>query len=140
MTEINGGCACGAVRFSVSGPLMGMGVCYCTDCQKAAGGSPAYVGIAAKGSLQVTRGEPKVYISKGDSGQESGRAFCADCGSPLYSLLGPGLPITPVKMGALDSPPELPIAMQLYTDSAQSWHLMHEGAPQFAKAPPAPPV
>jgi len=48
MSDIEGGCACGAVRFKIAGPMMGAGTCHCVDCQKASGGGPAYVALAPK--------------------------------------------------------------------------------------------
>ena len=134
-----GGCACGAVRFSVSGPLMGVGVCHCTDCQKASGGAPNYVALAPKAAFEVTKGEARVYTCKGDSGGDIGRAFCADCGSPLWSVTGADAPFTPVKLGALDDNSDLTPMLHLYTGSAPPWHLMHAGLPTFEKAPPFPP-
>lgn len=29
MSELTGGCACGAVRFEITAPLVGVGVCHC---------------------------------------------------------------------------------------------------------------
>ena len=137
MSDITGGCACSKVRFKVTAPFMGMAVCHCLDCQQASGGGAVYVAVAPKGSVEVTKGQPKLYTCVADSGQEVDRAFCADCGSPLYSLLGPDLPITAVKVGALDDASGLTPSMHLYTDSAPPWHLMHDGIPHFPKAPPA---
>jgi hypothetical protein len=66
------------------------------------------------------------------------RAFCAECGSPLWSH-PPGGGFTPVKLGALDDSADLAPMLHLYTSSAQPWHLMHEGLPRFPKMPPGPP-
>ena len=91
--------------------------------------------------LLPTAGEAKVYTSKGDSGADIGRAFCADCGTPLWSIPGAGAPFFPVKLGALDDSSAFAPALHLYTDSAQPWHLMGEGLPRFPKMPPmAPPT
>ncbi|HEY2359365.1 MAG TPA: GFA family protein [Phenylobacterium sp.] len=140
MSDITGGCACGKVRFKITAPLMGVGVCHCRDCQKASGGGPSYSAIAPKGALEVTKSEAKVYTSKSDTGADIGRAFCPDCGSPLWSVLDASSPIMPVKLGALDDASSLSPQLHLYTDSAQPWHLMHEGIPRFPKMPPmAPP-
>ena len=140
MTDREGGCACGAVRFKVTAPFLGVGVCHCTDCQKGSGGGPNYVALAPKDAFVVTKGEAKVYSCKGDSGADIGRAFCADCGSPLWSVPGAGAPFQPVKLGALDDNSDLTPSLHLYTASAPPWHLMHEGLPAFPKAPPfAPP-
>jgi hypothetical protein len=138
MTDREGGCACGAIRFKITAPFMGVGVCHCTDCQKASGGGPNYVALAPGGALEVTRGEAKVYVSKGDSGGEVGRAFCAECGSPLWSI-PPGAPFMPIKLGALDDSADLTPMLHLYVASAPPWHLTHEGLPKFDKAPPGPP-
>jgi len=42
MTSHEGGCLCGAVRFTVVGDPVVAGACYCRDCQYASGGGPAY--------------------------------------------------------------------------------------------------
>jgi hypothetical protein len=140
MTEITGGCACGKVRFKLTGPPMGVGVCHCLDCQKASGGGPSYSAIVARDAFEVTKGEAKVYKSRADSGADVGRAFCVECGTPLWSGLGAESPILPVKLGALDDSASLAPSLHLYTVSAKTWHLMHEGLPRFPKMPPmAPP-
>ena len=122
MTDRTGGCACGAIRFKITAPLMGVGVCHCT----------------AKTAFEVTKGNAKLYVSKGDSGEDACRAFCSDCGSPLWSLPAHA-PFVPVKLGALDETSDLAPTLHLYTASAPSWHLMHPGLPQFPKMPPSPP-
>ena len=136
MTEITGGCACGKVRFSLSQPAFGVGVCHCTDCQKSSGGAPNYVALFPKAAFTVTKGEARIYTCQGDSGADIGRAFCADCGSPLWSLPGGDAPFFPVKLGALDDPAAYQPTLHLYTDSAQPWHLMHDDLPRFPKMPP----
>lgn len=139
MSERTGGCACGAIRFKINAPLIAVGICHCTDCQKASGGAPNYVGLAPKTAFEVTRGTPKVYTSKAGSGADAGRAFCADCGSPLWSVSA-SAPFFPVKLGALDSNSDLTPALHIYVSSAQPWHLMHDGLPRFPKMPPPPPA
>ena len=140
MSDIEGGCACGAVRFKITAPAMAVGVCHCLDCQKSSGGGPNYVALFPKTSFELTKGEAKVYECKGDSGADIGRAFCADCGTPLWAIPAPMTPFFPVKLGALDDRADYMPSLHLYTDSAQPWHLMHEGLPRFPKAPPmAPP-
>jgi hypothetical protein len=138
MTDRTGGCACGAIRFKISAPLVGVGVCHCTDCQKASGGPPNYVALAPKTSFEVTKGEARVHLCKGDSGEDAGRAFCGDCGSPLWSLLTQA-PLVTVKLGALDDTSDLSPTVHLYVASAPPWHLMHPGLPTFPKMPPFPP-
>ena len=137
MSERNGGCACGAIRFKVSAPLMGVGVCHCTDCQKASGGGANYVALVPVGGFEVTKGEAKTYIRKAGSGKDVTRCFCGECGTPLWSRSSDG-PFVPVKLGAFDDNSDLTPGLHVYVDSAAPWHLMHEGLPRFPKMPPMP--
>ncbi|WP_461619492.1 GFA family protein [Bradyrhizobium sp. 23AC] len=86
----------------------------------------------------IVRGGPKVYVSKPESGEDAKRAFCPECGTPLWSV-PPGAPFTTVKLGALDDNSDLIPGLHLFVSSAAPWHRMHEGLPQFPKMPPSPP-
>jgi hypothetical protein len=99
------------------------------------------VALAPKLGFAVTKGQDmiKVYTSKADSGGEVGRAFCSNCGTPLYTLTSETIPFYPVKVGALDDASTYTPGIHLYMDSAQPWHLTHPGLPQFAKMPPMGP-
>ena len=138
MVERTGGCACGAVRFKITAPFLGVGVCHCTDCQKASGGAPNYLGLAPSSAFAVTKGEARAFRRKGDSGSEVVRAFCSECGTPLWSVPA-NEPFIPVKLGALDDTSDLMPNLHLYVASAPKWHLMHEGLPAFPGMPPSAP-
>jgi hypothetical protein len=63
MTDRTGGCACGAIRFKITAPLMGVGVCHCTDCQKASGGGPNYVALAPKTASKSRRDYHRLSVA-----------------------------------------------------------------------------
>jgi hypothetical protein len=136
--ERTGGCACGAIRFEITAPFIGVGACHCTDCQKASGGGPNYVALTPKSALLVTRGEAKLYLRNGDSGAEVARAFCSDCGTPLWGIPA-HQPFTTVKLGALDDHSDLTPAIHVYATSAPRWHVIEDGLPSFPKMPPPVP-
>ena len=133
-TGAMGGCACGAIRFQISAPA-GLGVCHCRACQYASGGGAAYVALAPKGSLQVTAGSAKIHFTAADSGARIGRAFCADCGTPLYSLVPPTTPFDIVNAGALDDRSSLQPVLEVYTQSAPPWHAFHPDVPAYPGSP-----
>ena len=70
--------------------------------------------------------------------QDAGRAFCRECGSPLWSVSAHA-PFIPVKLGALDDSSDIKPGLHLYEAFAAPWHLMHEGLPTFRKMPPSSP-
>lgn len=136
--ERSGGCACGAIRFKVKAPFVGVGACHCSDCQKASGGGPNYVALLPHAAFEVTKGEPVRFAKQGDSGATVHRAFCGDCGTPLWSEPAHE-PFMPIKVGALDDASDLTPQMHIYTGSAPDWHQTQEGAACFEKMPPPMP-
>jgi len=129
-----GGCACGAIRFELTAEPIGTGACHCTACQKLSGGGPNFVALLPKGTVKVTRGNPHIFTGTGDSGGKVERAFCADCGTPLWSV-PEHAPFMTLKVGALDSSDDLAPAMHIYTASAPKWHHLPTDVPNFAKMP-----
>jgi hypothetical protein len=73
-----GGCQCGAVRFSVAGPLGRASICHCRMCQKAFA-SPYGALVSAPEGLAWTRGAPSYF----QSSNRVRRGFCPACGTPL---------------------------------------------------------
>jgi len=132
-----GGCACGAIRFQVTAPLLSVGACHCTDCQKGSGGGPNYVAVATAESFEVTQGSAKSFSTVGDSGAPATRFFCADCGTPLWSQPD-FIPIRPIKIAAFDDAADLIPTSHIYMDSAPDWHLVSDEAMVFPKMPPPP--
>ncbi|MCJ2181575.1 GFA family protein [Novosphingobium sp. 1949] len=130
-----GGCACGAIRFTTQVAPVGTGACHCTHCQKLAGGGPNYVALFAKGAVAVTKGLPGVYHDSGDSGGAVERAFCTTCGTPLWSV-PEHAPFMTVKVGAFDEIGDLGPAMHIYTASAPGWHPIPDDRPTFEQMPP----
>lgn len=94
MTDITGGCQCGAVRYRADG-LGRASICHCRMCQKAFGGFFGPL-VSAEG-LTWTRGERSVFHSS----NRNWRGFCANCGTPLTYEFEGG---TELAIGTLDRP------------------------------------
>lgn len=92
-------------------------------------------GVPSK-AFSVEKGEAKVYITKGDSGKDVFRSFCAECGSTLYSTceVMPGLHF--VEAGSMDDASWLKPSSHIYTSSAQPWARIPADMEQHAKMPP----
>ena len=123
-----GGCLCGAVRYSVAWPPAAVMTCSCRHCQKQAGSALSVVLMFARDAVEV-RGELKTYVDRGTSGQDIWRRFCSICGSPV-------LTDTPraerhgiifVKGGTLDEVTDLKPTAHYWTESAQPWMRYPDG-------------
>ncbi|WP_176399667.1 GFA family protein [Novosphingobium sp. B 225] len=124
-----GGCRCGAVRFSLSGQPLGGIACHCRDCQYVAGGSANLSWIFAYENLSLTKGQPRSFRAKKTSG---GTLFCGHCGVQLFSRPDSNQSLVAVKIGALDDASGFKVDADLWMSSATDWHQAHQGAVQYA--------
>jgi hypothetical protein len=136
---VGGSCACGHVRFELTGRPFRMHHCHCGRCQHARGGAHATNVIWKIEALTYTAGEALVVEYKLPTAQFFGTAFCRDCGGALPRR-SPERGAVVVPVGTLDADPEIhPLAHQ-YVASKAPWYDIHDGVPQFAEAPPPTPA
>jgi hypothetical protein len=77
-----GSCMCGEVAYEYTGEPMVTALCHCTDCQKWSGGAYTSNLVVPRKDFKVTKGSPKNYNVKGDSGKMNDHWFC---GSMFHS-------------------------------------------------------
>ena len=134
MTHLEGGCLCGAVRFSGS-EQKGGGHCHCIDCRKSSGTGHGSHMIVPETAFDVS-GEVKFFEAPADSGNVVAREFCPTCGSPIYST-NSGMPgMVFVQASSLDDPEIFQPQIVVYTKRAPSWDLVDPKLPSFEDMPP----
>jgi hypothetical protein len=128
--NIEGGCLCGQVRYSLSAEPFLTAVCHCRHCQKQGGSAYSVVSAYPEAAFTQT-GTTRIFADVGDSGQSVARHFCPDCGSPIISVAAalPGVVI--VKAGTLDGFADTAPTMEAYCDNRLSWLPALDGAEQF---------
>ena len=134
MSNMMGGCLCGKVRYTVSAEPVFSGVCHCTNCQKGTGSAFSVVLAVPNTGLAIT-GTTKAYVGHGDSGKETTRRFCPECGSPITSEASMMPGVTMVEVGTLDHPSEIKPAMHIYCASKIDWVPIPAGVGTFPKMP-----
>ena len=133
--KLDGGCYCGALRFSATGDPAFKAQCHCRECQYFSGGQPNVVMAFPDSAFSYTKGKPKAFRRK-DLDTPVSREFCADCGTQILAR-APGLPgMVILKVGTLDdqSPFEGP-QMAIFLVDKQSYHHVPEGIATFERAP-----
>ncbi|QQN73418.1 GFA family protein [Croceicoccus sp. YJ47] len=123
-----GGCLCGAVRYSVAWPLMQAVTCSCVNCQKQSGAPLSLVGVTGRDDLHLT-GELKTYVDTAQSGNAVRRLFCPTCGSPVLTDTDAAedAGIIFIKGGTLDDAAALTPSAHCWTRSAHEWLQFPEG-------------
>lgn len=125
-----GGCACSAIRYTVSQEPLISYCCHCTECQKRTSSAFGVSAMVTADSLTIEQGAPRQRTRKGDSGNELTVNFCGDCGTSLFSAPAARPQIRVLYAGTLDTPGELPIQLNIWTDSAMPWVHIDPGLPK----------
>ncbi len=132
--KIDGGCHCGAITFVGEIDPEKVGICHCTDCQTLSGSVYRTFGPAPEASFRILTGTPKVYVKTGESGTKRAQAFCADCGTPIYSTsVDDGPKVFNLRMGAVRQRAQLPPRVQIWFRSAQHWAIDLGSVPKVDK-------
>jgi hypothetical protein len=132
--KIEGGCLCGKVRYSADAEPIFVGVCHCSNCQKASGGAFNVVVALPKPAVDL-KGRLATFEGRGDSGKATYRQFCPECASPI-TVAGEMMPdVMMIPAGTLDDPSWVKPAMQIYCDSAQPWVKLEGDMQRFPGMP-----
>jgi len=135
MSKLDGGCLCGAVRYTSEAEPVLTAVCHCTSCQKQTGSAFSILVAIPKGTLRLEGRDLAASAGVGESGQPVTRRFCPDCGSPVVSYVAavPGLEW--IRAGTLDDMSWYEPQMHIWCGSAQPWVSIDDGLPRFEKNP-----
>jgi len=132
----SGSCACGKMRFELSGRPLAMRHCHCSRCRQARGSAHATNIAYRLDALRFTQGEELLVDFDLPGAQFFGTAFCRACGGAMpRRSTARGWVVVPE--GALDSDPEMHATAHQYVASKAPWFEIADGVPQFAEAPPA---
>lgn len=126
-------CLCGGIEIEVSGRLGPVVYCHCTRCRKASG--------TAFGANADVRRRYWTWVSGGDLVREYEsspgvyRAFCATCGSKLYSRRDGEPDALRIRLGLLDDDPERRSLAHFWVSSRAPWYGITDDLPQFDAGP-----
>lgn len=130
-----GRCLCEAVTVSLASDPIGARTCLCRDCQKFSGGNGTTNAFFVADDVSYT-GELTWYEGTADSSNTTWRAFCAVCGSHIFTR-GSGRPdLLGMRLGALDDRDLIAPQAVIWTDSAPDWLAIDSDLPRFPTAPP----
>ncbi len=126
-----GGCHCGAARYTASGEPQHVSVCHCSDCRKSAG-APFVCWAAFQQADFTTSGDISAYNSSGNAT----RHFCTRCGTGLYYVNEAVLPgLVDIQTCTLDDPEQLPPQLHVQHAERVHWTKTFEELPKFDRYP-----
>lgn len=131
-----GGCACGAVRYEISGEPMVQADCQCRDCQRKSGtGHGSYLTFPDRKRVKLS-GKAAHWDIVADSGSVKTRAFCPACGSPVYLTFAAMPDLFTIHAASLDDPGRYTPQMVFYGVRGHAWDRLDPALPKFDTMPP----
>lgn len=132
---IEGGCFCGALRYTAEGKPVVRAQCHCRACQHITGGAPNLFVVMPPEGFRYTNGTPKAFRHP-ESKRDVTREFCPDCGTHVATRRA-GLDGVVLRVGTFDDPaifqgPNLAI----FTAEMQAFHHIPHDIPAFEGLPP----
>lgn len=130
-----GGCACGEVRYQLTGEPVFLTICHCSECQRASGSAFGMSMRVRRVDIALVRGELKRWTRIADSGNPVGLAFCANCGTRIWHEPS-GTEFIHLKPGTLDDTSQLRPKYEGWTRRKHPW-LHYDGIElSFETMPP----
>ena len=124
---ITGKCLCGAVSFTVDGPLGRATACHCGQCRKQSGHHWAS-SSAVEGDITIN-GSVKWYAASA----VAKRGFCPNCGSFLFWKAHADDEIS-FSLGALDEPTGIKLECHIFVADKGDYYEIADGLPQLDKS------
>lgn len=134
-TDYTGGCACGALRYRISGEPRASLDCQCLDCQKESGTGHASHLVFDREKAEVT-GPMSHFEMVADSGNHKTRGFCPTCGSPVIMTFAASPGSIGVRAASLDDPSRYRPQFVVYAARGHAWDRLDPALPKFDFMPP----
>ena len=129
-TPLEGGCACGAVRYRLDATPLFVHCCHCTWCQRETGSAFVLNALIESAEVTLTAGAPDRIETPSASGQGQSILRCPDCQVALWSHYGGASDaVSFVRVGTLDEPGRCPPDIHIFTESKQAWVVLPEDVP-----------
>jgi len=128
---LDGGCACGAVRYRLMSEPMFVHCCHCLDCQRQTGSAFVLNALIETDRVEILSGAPEPTAMPTDSGRPHRIFRCPTCQTAVWSEYGGIAKLRFVRVGTLDRPSALAPDVHIYTRSKQPWVALPAGVPAF---------
>ena len=128
---VEGGCACGKVRYRLRSEPLFVHCCHCRDCQRQTGSAFVLNALIESDRVEIVTGQTALSRMPTDSGKPHDVARCPDCGTAVWSHYGGLKVLSFVRVGTIDDPATLPPDVHIYTRSKLPWIALPPGVPAF---------
>jgi hypothetical protein len=126
---LEGGCACGAVRYRLKSEPLFVHCCHCLNCQRQTGSAFVINVLIEADRVEVLAGDPQPVDVPRDRGKQT-IWRCPTCQVALYSKYTSAR-VRFVRAGTLDEPASVAPDVHIYTRSKLPWVTLPESVPAY---------
>ena len=131
---MEGGCACGTVRYRLASTPYDAGWCHCRICQLNSGAPAMAFATVPRGDFLFTRnGKLVKSFASSPFGQ---RMFCGECGTPLGVTVDHQPDTIDFSIATLDNPDAVPPGFHIFYASKVVWFDPGDDLPRHARFRP----
>jgi hypothetical protein len=128
--RLEGGCACGEVRYRLTSEPLFVHCCHCSRCQRQTGSAFAVNVLIETERVELLGVEPQL-VPVPRAGKQQRIWRCPECQIAVYSQY-----TTPrirfVRAGTLDDPASVSPDVHIFTSTKLPWVQLPEGVPAFS--------
>jgi hypothetical protein len=130
--NLEGGCACGALRYKLTADPLIVHACHCRDCQRLTGSAFVTNIWIERKFVEAGSAVPKSFKLTAGSGKHHEVFFCDRCGTYLWSkyYASPGDTLL-VRVGTLDHPEAIQPDVHIFTRTKLPWLDLPKDVPAF---------
>lgn len=130
--EVDGGCACGAVRYRMTSTPLFVHCCHCTWCQRETGSAFVLNAMIETDRVELLNGEPQAVLTPSASGKGQKIMRCPECKVAVWShYAGIGDKVSFIRVGTLDESSRISPDIHIFTSTKLPWVEIPEGAPVY---------
>jgi hypothetical protein len=129
--DLEGGCACGEVRYRLTSRPMFVHCCHCLDCQRQTGSAFVLNALIEADRIELQSGAPEPVAVPTDSGHPHDIFRCPKCETAVWSDYGQRKVLLFVRTGTLDDPTQLTPDVHIYTRSKLPWVALPAEVPAY---------
>ncbi len=130
----HGKCSCGEVTYVAEGPPVVVAQCHCQECRRLSGTGHT-VGAMFRLDVVSLSGKLSEFTYSSDNGSQVTKAFCANCGSPIYGKNTRIPDHLTLSLGTMDDANGLDIEVVIFERDKQHWDQLGKDVISFATQP-----
>jgi hypothetical protein len=131
---IRGSCLCHRIQYEYAGDFGVITVCHCSDCRKAQGSTSVVAAPVNAEQFHWIQGHELIVEFESSPGKK--RAFCGQCGTPLYSRRDDSPGVLRLRMGSIDSPTTATPVAHIHATSLPPWAQLDDQLPRYESFEP----